>query len=353
MVMHDVANVTSTGHTIHHTMDRANTDPSTPMYSNVLGRAFAAQSKEYGLPADAQEHNRLNAQHNMIKALIDGLYFPPDLVKKALDPTDSSKRRGVMDVGAGSGIWAVEMAKEFPSAEVVGMDLVYPANLTETLPNCRFEIGDANLDWGRYAEAFDVVHMRSVATGIKDFKALLHNVAQTLRSQGVILLVSPILRFYSETKELLQDQVEGMPGWSAMAAFHAISSQATMKRGGSGFAICDYWVEWLTEMPFYTNVGERDFWIPIGPWKEGLDESERAAAELLRQVASEVISPMTLRLLEGGYDEDLIDRWAVEGDADDGTENVYDMEVRLGDEVSGAVVSAMKPVSGRKKVQRD
>ncbi|KAG8898558.1 hypothetical protein FRC01_010860, partial [Tulasnella sp. 417] len=311
---------TSAGHTIHHTMDRANTDPSTSMYTNVHGRTFTAQSTAYDLPADAQEHNRLNTQHNMLKALIDGLYFPPDLVKKALDPTDSSKRRGVMDVGAGSGIWAVEMAKEFPSAEVVGMDLVYPANLIfETLPNCRFEMGDANLDLGRYAGGFDVVHMRSVASGIKDFKALLHNVARTLRSQGVILLVSPTTRFYSETKELLQDQVEGMPGWSAMAAFNAISSHATMKRGGTGPTVCDRWVEWLTEMPFYTNVGERDFWIPIGPWKEdeygwidiGLDESERAAAELLRQVASEVISPMKLRLLEGGYDEDLIDRWTM------------------------------------------
>ncbi|KIO31030.1 hypothetical protein M407DRAFT_68389 [Tulasnella calospora MUT 4182] len=196
-------------------------------YSNVLGRPFASQSAIYDLPADVQEHNRLNLQHDLLKVLVDGLYVPPDLVKTALDPTQRGKKCSVMDVGTGSGIWAIEMAKEFPSADVVGMDLVNPANVTETPPNCRFEIGDANLDWGRYAGAFDVVHMRSVASGVWDFKTLLHNVAQTLRPQGVILLVSPSARIYSETKESLNGRDQDAPGWSAFAALNEASGQAT------------------------------------------------------------------------------------------------------------------------------
>ncbi|KAG8962454.1 hypothetical protein FRC00_009443 [Tulasnella sp. 408] len=94
-------------------------DPSNP--TNVA----------YSLPADAQaEQNRLNVQHYMLKTLVDGLYVVPDLVKKALDPTQRCQKCGVLDVGTGSGIWAVEMAKEFPSADVVGMDLVNPVNVT-------------------------------------------------------------------------------------------------------------------------------------------------------------------------------------------------------------------------------
>ncbi|KAG9051432.1 hypothetical protein FS837_006608 [Tulasnella sp. UAMH 9824] len=208
-------------------MDRAPTDRSNPMYTDVLGRPFATQSVIYPLPADAQEHSRLDLQHHMLKVLVDGLYVPPDLVKKALDPTQRHQKCGVLDVGTGSGIWAVEMAKEFPSADVVGMDLVNPANAIETPPNCRFEIGDANLDWGRYADAFDVVHMRCVASGIKDFKAVLRNVAQTLRSQGAILLVAPA-QICSETKKTLEYHDEATPGWSAMAALNAASGRATM-----------------------------------------------------------------------------------------------------------------------------
>ncbi len=62
--------------------------------------------------------------------------------------------------------------------------------------------------------------MRSVAAGIEDFKGALHNVAQTLRPQGVILLVSPATWTYSEKKESLENQEEGKPGWSAMQALN-------------------------------------------------------------------------------------------------------------------------------------
>ncbi|KAG8920560.1 hypothetical protein FRC00_009837, partial [Tulasnella sp. 408] len=285
----------------------------------------------YDLPADSQEHKRMDLQHNMLKALVGGLYVPPDLVRKALDPARRHNKCSILDVGTCSGIWlvlesrsfiarvsyssvcgrAVEMAKEFPSAEVVGMDLVNPANAIETPPNCRLEIGDANLDWGRYAEAFDVVHMRSIASGIKDFKALLRNVAQTLRSQGVILLVSPTHRVYSEMKQTLEYHDETTPGWSAMAALNAASARTTLKRGGTSTTASDYWTELLAEIPFYTNVGEREFWIPMGPWKEGMSESERTAAELLRQNATAILSALKPRLLEGGYDEDLLDRWSL------------------------------------------
>ncbi|KAG9051433.1 hypothetical protein FS837_006609 [Tulasnella sp. UAMH 9824] len=280
-------------------------------YSDVLGRPYASQSAIYDLPADSQEHKRMDLQHAMLKALVDGLYVPPDLVRKALDPTQRHNKCSVLDVGTGSGIWAVEMAREFPSADVVGMDMVNPANAIETPPNCRFEIGDANLDWGRYAEAFNVVHMRSIASGIKDFKALLRNVAQTLRPEGVILLVSPTHRVYSETKESLEYHDEATPGWSAMAALNEASKRATLKRGGTSATASDYWTELLADIPFYTNVGEKEFWIPIGPWKEGMNESERTAAELLRQNAIAILSAFKPRLLEGGYDEALLDRWSL------------------------------------------
>ncbi|KAG8956778.1 hypothetical protein FRC04_000256 [Tulasnella sp. 424] len=247
----------------------------------------------------------------MLKIVVGGLYASPDLVKKALDPVQRDRKCGVLDIGAGSGIWAMEMAKEFPLADVVGMDLVDPVSANDIPPNCRFEIGDANLDLGRYATAFDVVHMRSVASGIKDFKGALHNVAQTLRPQGVILLVSPAPSIYSEKKESLENQEEGKPVWSAMQALNDATILSTLKRGGATPAMTDDWARWLAEMPLYTNVGESEAWIPMGPWREGMNESERAAAELLRDDALKIISSFKPKLIEGGYDEALIERWSL------------------------------------------
>ncbi len=84
------------------------------------------------------------------------------------------------------------MAMAFPHAEVVGLDLVPPAQLTESAvpPNCRFEVDDANLSFEHYHQAFNVVHVRSADAGINDFESFLYEIARTLRPNGVLLLVT-------------------------------------------------------------------------------------------------------------------------------------------------------------------
>lgn len=84
------------------------------------------------------------------------------------------------------------MALQFPHVEVVGLDLVPPATVTETSvpPNCRFEVDDANLSFEHYDNYFNVVHVRSTEPGINDFQGFLYEIARTLRPGGVLLLVT-------------------------------------------------------------------------------------------------------------------------------------------------------------------
>lgn len=84
------------------------------------------------------------------------------------------------------------MALQFPHAEVVGLDLVPPANVAETSipPNCRFEVDDANLSFEHYKDCFNVVHVRSADQGINDFESFLYEIARTLRPNGILLLVT-------------------------------------------------------------------------------------------------------------------------------------------------------------------
>lgn len=56
------------------------------------------------------------------------------------------------------------MAQEFPSARVVGVDLV---PVPHEIPyNCRFEVDDINLGLSHFSGQFDLVHARCVATGV-------------------------------------------------------------------------------------------------------------------------------------------------------------------------------------------
>lgn len=81
--------------------------------------------------ADIAEHKRLDIQHEMLREKLNGLY-PRQIsneVRKLLSRQrgDDQPPPAVLDVGTGSGSWAIDIARLFTNAEVTGMDLV-PSN---------------------------------------------------------------------------------------------------------------------------------------------------------------------------------------------------------------------------------
>ncbi|RDW70744.1 uncharacterized protein DSM5745_08255 [Aspergillus mulundensis] len=66
-----------------------------------------------------------------------------------------------LDVGTGTGIWAIDFAEDYPFAEVIGTDLS-PIQPSFVPPNLRFEIDDATETWVYPENHFDLVHVRSM-----------------------------------------------------------------------------------------------------------------------------------------------------------------------------------------------
>lgn len=77
----------------------------------------------------------------------------------------------IFKTGTGTGIWAIDFADQFPSAQVIGFDLsvIQP---TWVAPNVRFEINDAcGPDWGYQKNSFDFIHVRAMYGSVADWPA--------------------------------------------------------------------------------------------------------------------------------------------------------------------------------------
>ncbi|HST89120.1 MAG TPA: class I SAM-dependent methyltransferase [Ktedonobacterales bacterium] len=129
----------------------------------VIGGRLRKIGIPYVLPADLEEMNRLDFQHYLLRQVFHGNYAAP-----------IQQPRDILDVGAGTGQWAREMATLFPTARVVGLDVTVPpaderaeAGGREVRPpNYTFVAGNV-LEGLPFPDAsFDFVHMRLLVLAI-------------------------------------------------------------------------------------------------------------------------------------------------------------------------------------------
>jgi predicted O-methyltransferase YrrM len=84
-------------------------------YKYENGRRYHAfRAGTYLLPNDDKEQDRMDLVHHLYGLLLGGKLF--------LAPIPHEPHR-VLDLGTGTGIWAMDFADEYPSAEVIGTDL--------------------------------------------------------------------------------------------------------------------------------------------------------------------------------------------------------------------------------------
>ncbi len=154
-----------------------------PRFEWLGGRRYLADTA-YALPKDPQEVRRLDFQHFMIRQEMHGNYMAP-----------LSHPKSILDVGCGTGRWAMEMAAEFPQANVVGIDLVPPdsaASLGHGLErqpeNVSFLEADALKGLPFADGSFDFVYLRLLFTAIPAtyWPTLLDEVIRVTRPQGWI-----------------------------------------------------------------------------------------------------------------------------------------------------------------------
>jgi ubiquinone/menaquinone biosynthesis C-methylase UbiE len=166
-------------------------------YPFVNGRRYHAYKQgSYWGPNDEKEQERLALSHFTTVLSMYG-----DLFRS---PIGESPQR-ILDIGTGTGEWAIEVADMFPSAKVIGIDLS-PIQATMVPPNCEFHVDDAEAIWPYPVdEPFDLVHSRTLIGSIGNWPGLFKQVYQHLKPGGWVELQEVDVMAYSDDDSLPAD----------------------------------------------------------------------------------------------------------------------------------------------------
>ncbi|TDZ65132.1 Secondary metabolism regulator LAE1 [Colletotrichum trifolii] len=135
---------------------------------------------KYWAPNDERENERLDLVHHLYLRTFDGHLgtAPPN--------REDSKVGRVLDVGTGTGIWAMDFGDDHPEAEVIGVDL--SASQPQFVPpNVLFQIDDVEESW-TFSQPFDYIHSRMMKGSIRDWKKFLEQCYENLNPGGYLEL---------------------------------------------------------------------------------------------------------------------------------------------------------------------
>jgi ubiquinone/menaquinone biosynthesis C-methylase UbiE len=137
----------------------------------------------YVIPHDLREANRLDLQHYALKEHFGTNSFAPILNPKH-----------ILDVACGTGRWAMELAAQFPDAQVVGIDASLPIEVQEQRPpptEYRFVQGNALEPLPFPDASFDYVHMRFMFSAMpaQKWPEVVHELARVTGPGGWVELV--------------------------------------------------------------------------------------------------------------------------------------------------------------------
>ncbi|KAK4662350.1 uncharacterized protein QC763_700430 [Podospora pseudopauciseta] len=223
------------------------------VYEN--GRRYHAyRSGQYVLPNDEDEQERLDLQHHIWLLLLHGsLYTAPLNVP---DESDSGSDYRILDLGCGTGIWAMDIADQHPRASVFGVDLspIQP----EWVPgNCRFHVDDYEDEWTyRPDEAFDYIHGRALGGTVADWGRFYRQVRTHLKPGGYCEMQEYDAWIFSDDDSF--DRAPWTKEW-------VTKLDDASKMFGKQINVANRHKQWMIDAGF-EDVQEKVIRIPIGPW---------------------------------------------------------------------------------------
>ncbi|KAK5948137.1 hypothetical protein OHC33_010790 [Knufia fluminis] len=229
------------------------------LYEN--GRRYHSfGTAEYGFPNDEPETDRLDMQHAMMTSLMSNRLF--------WAPINPNPLR-VLDLGTGTGIWAIDFAEIQPSW---------------VPPNCRFEIDDVERDWTYATDSFDFIHARNLICSVRDWPKLIAQTYEHVKPGGYV-------EWQMKHPFIVSDDGT-LPENSALQQWSASFGEAA-DAFGTSLSTTPRLKEMMLQAGF-VDVEEYVVKLPIGPWPKNKQLKRVGAFELVNMVDG--VEGLTMRL---------------------------------------------------------
>ncbi|KAK1962823.1 methyltransferase domain-containing protein [Colletotrichum sublineola] len=225
---------------------QASQHPSILDYRRENGRSYHRLSDgKYALPNDELEQERLDIVNHLWMLTFDG--------RLCLSPKIEGAKR-VLDIGTGTGIWAMDYADEHPEAEVIGVDLspIQPAYVPV---NCIFEVDDLEKEW-MWSEPFDFIFARNMVGSFSDWEGVIGQAFDNLEPGGYLELHDSIYPLICDDGTLTEESP--LMKWTLLIA-EACDRRGRSVRIGSQFPR-------LLEEAGFEDISVTNIKFPVSPW---------------------------------------------------------------------------------------
>ncbi|KIW20571.1 hypothetical protein PV08_01146 [Exophiala spinifera] len=211
------------------------------------GRTYHAykDGKYWGSNDEAANEHLDIGHHLYTKTFNSKLFLAP------IDPNPSQ----ILDLGTGTGLWAIDVADAYPSAIITGTDLS-PIQPSWVPPNVRFEIDDMEAEWTYPPNSFDLIHIRGLHGTIIDWPALYAQCMTALKPGGWLEQAEYSAQFSSDDDTIPPNG--GIEAWNRVGPeCHKVLDRELQVLDGMRSHMLD---------AGFQSVVEHRFKWPIGPW---------------------------------------------------------------------------------------
>ncbi|EHA27020.1 hypothetical protein ASPNIDRAFT_170198 [Aspergillus niger ATCC 1015] len=248
--------------------------PNRWLFYEENGRTYHGYRRGvYPLPCDEQEQDRLDIFHKLftVARMSESLIYAPH-------PPNGR----FLDLGCGTGIWAIDVAHKYPNAFVAGVDLapIQPPNHPD---NCEFYAPfDFEAPWTLGENSWDLIHLQMGCGSVLGWQNLYKRILRHLQPgawfEQVEIDFEPrcddrslnglaLREWYQYLKQATQDTMRPI----------AHSSRDTIRH--------------LEEAGF-TQIDHQMVGLPLNPWHR--DEHEQKVARWYNLAISESIETLSL-----------------------------------------------------------